>query len=455
MAIHSMLSVTSEIFVILLLIIFNGIFALSEIAIVSARKIRLEQLAAQGDKQAQTALDLANDPNQILSTVQIGITLIGIFAGAYGGANLTDRLATLLQAIPLLASNSRGIALALVVLSITYLSLVIGELVPKRLALNSPEKIAKLVAFPLRWLSLIVAPVVHLLSTSTNLVLHLLGVKTTSTEPLVTEEEIKVMIQQGTEAGMFEEAEQDMVEQVLRLGDRRVSTLMTARPEIVWLDLEDSAETNRYKIVTSNHSRFPVCQGSLDDVLGVVQVTDLLSDCFASQPFELTSCLRQPLFVPESTRGLKMLELFKESGNHVALVVDEYGVIQGLVTINDILEAIIGEITSLDNQETPQVTQREDGSWLLDGTLLIEDFRELFELDELPGERQGNYHTLGGFVITHLGKIPTAADHFEWREFRFEVMDMDGNRVDKVLVVPLHPEEIEASSDRAEDDTQS
>jgi putative hemolysin len=441
------MSATSEIAIILLLIVLNGIFALSEIAIVSSRKIRLEQLAAQGDKQAQVALELANAPNQILSTVQIGITLIGILAGAYGGANLTEHLANFLKRIPLVAAQSQGMALAIVVLSITYLSLVIGELVPKRLALKHPEKIAKLVAFPLRWLAFLVAPVVNLLSFSTDLVLHLLGIGTTSDEPLVTEEEIKVMIQQGTEAGMFEEVEQDMVEQVLRLGDRRVSTLMTARPEIIWLDLEDSAETNRHKIVNSRHTRFPVCQGSLDEVLGVVQVTNLLAGCFSGEPFELTDSLEQPLFVPESTRGLKMLELFKQSGNHVALVVDEYGVIQGLVTINDILEAIIGEITRLDQEELPQNIQREDGSWLLDGTLLIEDFRDLFDVEELPGEKQGNYHTLGGFVITYLGKIPKAADYFEWQGLRFEVMDMDGNRVDKILVMPVQSEASEETID--------
>jgi putative hemolysin len=443
-----MFSVASEILVILLLIVLNGLFALSEIAVVSARKIRLEQLSAQGDQQARVALELANEPNQILSTVQIGITLIGIFAGAYGGANLAERLATLLQHVPFLAAQSQAIALTLVVLSITYLSLVIGELVPKRLGLSSPEKIARLVAFPLRWLSIGVAPVVHLLSFSTDLVLRLLGAENAATEPLVTEEEIKILIQQGTEAGMFEEAEQDMVEQVLRLSDRRVSTLMTTRPEIIWLDLEDSAEINRQKIITSNYTRFPVCQGGLDEVLGIVPVNNLLADCFANRPFDLTSSLRQPLFVPESTRGLKVLELFQQSGNHIALVVDEYGVIQGLVTITDILEAIIGDLPALDQPDAPQIMQREDGSWLVDGILLIEDFKEVFQIEELPGEKEGNYHTLGGFIITHLGKIPIATDNFEWEKLRFEVVDMDGNRVDKVLVNLIEKESDEAQSDR-------
>ncbi|MGK7872582.1 MAG: hemolysin family protein [Xenococcaceae cyanobacterium] len=442
-----MLSVASEIFFILLLIIVNGIFALSEIAVVSSRKIRLEQLSSQGDERAKAALELANDPNQILSTVQIGITLIGIFAGAFGGATLAKNLAVLLQRFSLLTTHSEAIALATVVLSITYLSLVIGELVPKRLALSDPEKIARLVAFPLRWLALLVAPVVHLLSFSTDLVLRILGTKTAATEPLVTEEEIKVMLKQGTEAGMFEAAEQDMVERVLKLDDRRIRVLMTARPEIIWLNLEDSSEINRHKIMKSNHTRFPVCQGSLDEVLGVVQVTHLLSACLGGEPFDLASSLQQPLFVPESTLGLKMLELFKQSGNHIALVVDEYGVIQGLLTLNDVLEAIIGDIPRLDQPETSQAVRREDGSWLLDGILPIEEFKELFGIGELPGEQRGNYHTLGGFVITHLGRIPSAAEHFEWHGLRFEVMDMDGNRVDKVLVMPLEKGLVDRTND--------
>ena len=442
-----MLSFTREIFFILLLIIINGIFALSEIAIVSSRKIRLEQMGAKGDKRARVALELANHPNQILSTVQIGITMIGILAGAFGGVTLAEKLAVVLQRFPLLAAQSEAIALAIVVLSITYLSLVIGELIPKRLALSDPERIASRVAIPLRWLAIVVAPVVHLLSLSTDLGLRLLGIETAATEPPVTEEEIKVMLKQGTEAGMFEVAEQDMVEGVLQLGDRRISTLMTVRPEIVWLNLEDSSETNRHKIVKSNHTRFPVCQGSLDEVLGVVQVTHLLAACLSGEQFDLTSSLRQPLFVPESTPGLKMLELFKQSGNHIALVVDEYGVIQGLVTLNDVLEAIIGDLPRLDQPEAPQATRREDGSWLLDGILSIKEFKELFGIEELPGEQRGNYHTLGGFIITQMGKIPVAAEHFEWQGLRFEVMDMDGNRVDKILVMPLEKGLLDRTND--------
>jgi putative hemolysin len=295
-------------------------------------------------------------------------------------------------------------------------------------------------------LAKVTSPIVHLLSTSTEMVLRLLGMKP-STEPLVTEEEIKVLIEQGTEAGTFEAAEQEMLNRVFRLGDRRVSALMTPRPEIVWLDLDDSAELNRRIIVDSTHTRFPVCEGDLDNVLGIIHVNDLLARCLASQPLDLTAELQRPLYVPESTPGLKILELFKQSGTHVALVVDEYGVIQGLVTLNDILEEIVGDIPSVDQLDEPQAVQREDGSWLVDGMLSVEEFFELFEIPELSREQRANYHTVGGFVVTHLGRIPTAADHFMWRGMRFEVMDMDGNRVDKVLVMPVAPKPEQLSNE--------
>ena len=430
-----MTSISLEILIILLLIVANGIFAMSEIAIVSARKVRLQQLANQGNTKARTALELANAPNHFLSTVQIGITLIGILAGAFGGATLSRTLASALNQIPALAPYSQALSFGVVVVVITYLSLIIGELVPKRLALNSPEQVAANVAIPMRFIAKIAAPVVHLLSASTETVLRLLGIEP-STDPQVTEEEIKVLIEQGTEAGTFEPAEQNMVERVFRLGDRPVSALMTPRPDIIWLDLEDSTEENRQKIINSCHSRFPVCQGGLDNVLGAIHVTDLLGRSLAGQPLDLTIGLGQPLYVPESTRGLKVLELFKQTGIHMVLVVDEYGVIQGLVTLNDILVEIVGDVPSAGELEEPMAVQREDGSWLLDGMLPVDEFFEMFKIEEAPREHRGNYQTLGGFVITHLGRIPTAADHFEWEGMRFEVMDMDGNRVDKVLLVP-------------------
>ncbi|MBH8574425.1 HlyC/CorC family transporter [Nostocaceae cyanobacterium CENA369] len=439
-----MSSITFEVFIILVLIIANGVFSMSEMAIVSARKVRLQQLANQGDAKARAALKLAESPNHFLSTVQVGISLIGILTGAFGGATIATRLAVYIRLVPFLAPYSEPISFGIVVLLITYLSLIIGELVPKRLALNNPEKIAAIVAIPMRALAALASPAVYLLSASTELVLRVLGI-TPSVEPQVTEEEIKILIEQGTEAGTFEEAEQDMVERVFRLGDRPASSFMTPRPDIVWLDLEDSAEENREKMVESAYSRYPVCQGGLDNVLGVIPVTDLLARSFRGDSLDLTVGLRQPVFVPESTRGLKVLELFKQTITHMALVVDEYGVIQGLVTLNDIMSEIVGDVPNADDQENPQAVQREDGSWLLDGMLAVEDFLELFGMEEWESEERGSYQTLGGFVITHLGRIPAAADHFEWQGMRIEVMDMDGNRVDKVLVVPVASQAVDAT----------
>lgn len=437
-----MFSFPVEILLILLLTILNAIFVMSEMAIVSVRKVRLQQMANQGDVKARVALELANSPNQFLATVQVGITLLVIVSGAFGESVIARKLLPLLNLVPWFAPYSEAIASATAILAVTYLTLIIGELVPKRLALNNPEQIASAVATPMRTLSKFASPIVHLLSASTDLVLRMLGTRPPS-NPQVTEEEIKVLIEQGTEAGTFEEAEQDMLNRVFRLGDRRVSALMTPRPDIIWLDLDDSAEMNRQIMVDNAHGQFPVCQGELDNVLGIVQVNDLLSRCLTNQPLDLTAALRRPLYVPESTPGLKILELFKQSGTHIAIVVDEYGVIQGLVTLNDILEEIVGDIPSIDELDEPQSVQREDGSWLVDGMLPVEEFFEIFEMQELPREQRGNYHTMGGFVVNQLGRIPNATDHFEWQGMRFEVMDMDGNRVDKVLVIPFPPKDRE------------
>ncbi|MGB3491553.1 MAG: hemolysin family protein [Elainellaceae cyanobacterium] len=431
-----MSSIFLELLIILALVITNGVFAMAEIAIISVRKTRLQELVNQGNVKARIALDLSNSPNRFLSTVQVGITLIGILAGAFGGATLSQSLAQYVALIPWVGQWSHAIALSTVVIGITYLSLIIGELVPKRLGLNNPEKIAINVAKPMSVLSAIVAPIVHLLSTSTEVILRMIGVEQASSEPLITEEEIKVLVRQGTEAGMFEVAEQDMVERVFRLGDQNVGNLMTPRLDILWLDLSDSIEINREKMVNSNHTRFPVCHDSIDNVLGVLNATDVLTQTLRNEPLDFTDILRSPLFLPASTRAFKVLELFKQSGTHIAFVVDEYGVIQGLVTLNDVIEVIIGDIPFADHPHELPAVQRDDGSWLIDGMLSIDRFKEIFKLTYLPNEEHSNFQTLGGFVITYLGRIPAAADYFEWHNFRFEVMDMDGNRVDKMLVMP-------------------
>jgi len=426
---------TIELFIVILLIIANGVFAMSETAFVSARKVRLQQWANEGNVKAAIALELVNSPNRLLSTVQLGITLIGILAGAFGGASIAGALAVYLRAISWLAPYSAAIALALVVLCITYLSLVIGELVPKRIALNNPERIATLMVTSMRVLSNIASPFIHLLSLSTEAILRLIGMRP-STEPPITEEEINVLIEEGTHIGTFEAAEQDMVERIFRLADRRVSVLMTPRPDIDWLDANDTPQEISQAIRESSFSRFPVCDGSLDNVLGMVHVKDLFQQCITGQPLDVKAVLQEPVYVPENTSTLKVLEIFKQTGTQAALVIQEYGDIEGLITLNDILEAIVGDISSRDDFEHPQAVEREDGSWLLDGMLPVDELKDILHIRELPEEARGAYNTLAGFVLLNLGHIPKAGEHFDWGRFRFEVMDMDGRRIDKVLVQP-------------------
>lgn len=432
----------NALFILILLTIANGVFAMSEAAVISARKAKLQQQANEGDSKARAALALADNPNRFLSTVQVGITLIGIFAGAFGEATLTEHLSVYVNKIPVLADYSRPISLALVVLGITYISLVIGELVPKRLALHNPERIAGFVAGPMQWLSNLTYPAVSLLSVSTELILRLLGAQP-SQDPPITEEEIRVLMEQGAQAGVFDEAEHEMITAVFRLGDRRAGELMNPRTEIIWLDVDDSLEEIIDTITNSGYSRFPVCQDDLDHVIGIVQAKDLLAHSLAGQPLDLKNSLRPPLFVPESNPVVKVLELFKQVQMPLALVIDEYGGTQGLITLNDILEAIVGDVEI----DEPQAVQRQDGSWLLDGTLLVEEFKEILQLEVLPAEAEGYYQTLGGFVMMCLGRIPVSGDYFHWRNLRFEVVDMDGRRVDKVLVIPDSPKPDETLKD--------
>jgi putative hemolysin len=425
------MSPVGELSIVLVLIFINGLFVMSEMAIVSARKVRLQQFVNQGSKKARFALDLANNPSRFLPTVQVGITLMVILSGARGESAVSKVLVPLLM--PIGQKYAETISSVIAIAIVTYFTIVIGELVPKQLALNNPEKWSLLVAKPLMWLGKIGSPISHILSRSTDLVVKLMGIRPSS-EPEVTEEEIRVMIGQGTEAGMLEEVEQHMMERIMGLGDRKVGAIMTPRPDIVWLDIEDDWADNCKKIVESQYSRFPVCREVVDDIVGVVHVADLLSQTLQGQQPNLTSSMINPLLVPESTRGLKVLEKFKESGTHIGMVIDEYGVIQGMVTMNDLLEEIVGSIQDIEQPAPPQAVQREDGSWLLDGMLPIEEFLQLFELAGDSIEQRGSYNTLGGFTIVQLGKIPQEADHFDWEHLRFEIMDMDGNRVDKVMV---------------------
>jgi putative hemolysin len=421
---------------ILFLILLNGVFSMSEVAVVTSRKARLQMLAEAGHKGATTALELANEPNRFLSTIQIGITLIGILTGAYGGTTIARAISESAARIAVLAPYSEAIGLGSIVVLTTYLSLVIGELVPKRLALNAPERVASTISRPMHYLSLLAGPLVKILSASMELVLFVLRVRPYE-QATVSEAEITTMIAEGTEKGVFEEQEQDMVKRVFRLNDLRVSMLMTPRVEIVWLDIADSAEQIREKIAASGYSRYPVCDGSADKVLGVVRAKDLLVTLLAGLPVDLEAAVRDPVFVPESMPVVAVLEEFKKTGAHMAIVIDEYGGLNGLFTINNVLSAIVGDIPLSGRPSEPLAVQRENGSWLVDGMLSIIEFKDLFRVAAMPDEEAGAYQTLAGFVMMSLGKVPSAADHFEWNNMRFEVVDMDGNKVDKVLVMPL------------------
>ncbi|MCE5286983.1 MAG: hemolysin family protein [Pelosinus sp.] len=427
-------STSLEFFLIFILVLANAVFAMSEIAIVSSRKVRLEKKAEKGSRGAKAALAMANEPTQMLSTMQAGISIIGIFTGAFSGATIAHRLAAQLKAIPAIAPYSEGLSLVLVVSIITYLTLIIGELVPKKIALANPEPIAARLAVPMQLFAKCAAPLIKILSGSTELVVKILGIKE-SAEPLVTEDEVKNMLEQGAQCGTFEKAEQDMVERIFSLSDMRVSALMTPRTQVDWLDIEDTNEQNLALLLEMNYSRFPVAKGSLDEVIGVVYTKDLLARKLKGLSLQIEGVVREPLCVPKNIKAFKVLEMFKQTGIHMAFVIDEYGGFLGLVTINDILEHIVGDIPSLHAGEEPEIVQRDDGSWLLDGMVSVEQLKELFNMEELPGE--DDYQTLGGFIFSYIGYIPQTGEHFVWKNLRFEVMDMDGARIDRVLVYPM------------------
>jgi putative hemolysin len=429
-----MINVTTEMLIILVLILANGMLAMSEIAIVTARKVRLQQLVEKGNTRAAVAIELANTPGRFLSTVQIGITTIGILAGVYGGATIAASLETRLGEFTALAAFARPISMGVVVVVVAYLTVIIGELVPKKVALSNPEKIASLVAPTMHLLSRIGSPLVSVMDASARLILRLLGISKIQ-DPGITEEEIRMLIDLGTETGEIQKIEDEIVDQVFELGDMRAISLATPRPDIVWLDMQSSPDTIREKVTTSEFSKFPVCSGSLDEVQGSVRAKDLLDNCLHGNPIDLKAIFQPPLFVPETTPVFKVLERFKEHHTHIALVLDEFGSIQGLITMGDIMEAIIGDVPEVRRSESLEIIQREDGSYLVDGMLSIDRFQDFFALKTLPEDERNYYQTVGGFVVTRLGHIPIAGESFEWESLRVEVVDMDGNRVDKVLVM--------------------
>mgnify|MGYP003636282535 CR=1 FL=1 len=434
---------SNELLVVLLLLLGNGLLAMAEIALVSARKSRLRELAEDGDPKAAKAVAMAAAPTRFLSTVQVGITLVGVLAGALGGGVLTDQLAAAMVDLPWVGAVAHGVALGLVVTGITLVSVILGELLPKRIALQNPERVAvSLVGF-VGALSRVISPVVSLL---TDLALKPIGLGKAPPEAAVSDEEINILVEQGFSAGVFDESERDMVAGVLELDQLPVTAIMTPRPKMVFLNLADPDEANWRKVVTSGHSHFPVYQSNPEHVLGMVSVKAI----WANQAFGLSTPLRNlltpPLVVPETLMCNQLLEQFKKSGKHTALVADEFGTIQGITTLIDMLEAIVGDLPDPGQRAAPAAKKREDGSWLVDASLDIDEVKEMLELDDLPNEDDADFQTLGGFVMTFFGRIPAEGDRFDAEGWRFEVMDMDRHRIDKILV-----SKVPVASDAAEE----
>lgn len=422
--------------IILLLIFANGLFAMSEIAVVTARKARLKTRAEGGSAPALAALRLAENPEDFLSTVQIGITLVNILAGVFGEAAITRQLEPWIRELPLVGAYSHAVSQGLVVITITYLTLVLGELLPKQIGLSYAERVAMRVAAPMGLLARLTAPLVSLLSISTRVLLRLLPLRP-SNEPTVTVEEVQILMEQGRESGVFEPINEEMVEQVFRLRERRVNDLMTPRPDVVYLDLEDSLNKNRQIIIENRHSRYPVMKGDEDNVVGFVLARDLLAQALSGEPLDLQPLMRQVLIVPEGLPVLEVLERFKKDQAQMAIIIDEYGELQGLMTFNDLLEEIVGDVPEVGDPADPEAIPREDGTWLIDGMFPVDDLKEMFNIKTLPEEDGNFYQTIGGLIMIYLGRVPQEGDFVEWDQFRFEVVDMDWRRVDKVLLTPL------------------
>jgi putative hemolysin len=440
-----MSSIVAESAVLLVLFLLNGALAMSEMAVVSARRARLERRAEEGSRGARVALQLAEEPTEFLAAIQVGITLVGILSGAFAGATLAEELERALLAIPGIAPYAEAIAVTAVVLGVTYLSLIIGELVPKRIALNDPERIAARVARPMRVLARAGAPVVRLLGASTNLVLRLLRVRARA-EPRVTEEEIRALVEEAAETGDVQPAEQELVESVFRLGDRQAGTIMTPRHEMHWLDLEDPPEQLREQLVSEPHSRWVVCRDGLDHVVGVMRGEALLARLLAAGAAppdavaaEVARVAREPLYVPETIPAFQLLEAFRGSGEQEALVLDEFGGVQGVVTLTDMLESLVGTLPRRGDEE-PAIAPRPGGGWLVDGGLPVDELEARLDVEPLPVEERRGFRTLAGFILARLGRVPRVGERVEWAGYRFEVVDMDGRRIDKVMVTRVNAE---------------
>lgn len=432
-----------EIALLFFLILLNGAFAMSEIALVTARKARLQKFLEEGDKGAEAAVELGQEPTRFLSTVQIGITAIGIMNGIVGEAFLSQPVAEWLQGLGVKGKASEYAATGLVVLAITYFTIVLGELVPKRLGQMNPEEIARAVARPIKWLSIVIKPFVMLLSASTHLILSLIGVKERE-EGSMVEEEIHALLVEGSDAGVIEDSEHAMVRNVFRLDDRQLGSLMVPRSHIVYLDANLPWPENAKRIETEDHSRYPVARKGLQDILGVVTARQLLVKALKGETPDLKSGLQPPIFVPESLTGMELLDNFRAQGTHVAFVVDEYGEVLGMVTLTDLLEAITGEFKPK-HLDDAWAIRREDGSWLLDGLIPIPELKDRLGLKAVPEEDKERYHTLSGMLMWLLGRMPHTADKVMWEDWTLEIVDMDGKRIDKVLAIP--PKEEPAAGD--------
>ena len=420
------------IIIILFLILLNGVFSMSEIALISARKNRLETAAKKGNLNAKAALELANSPNKFLSTVQIGITLIGILTGIYSGEQITTDVQIFVAQFEVLKPYANSLAVGIVVIVLTFFSLVLGELVPKRIGLTYPETIAKTFAVPMKIISKITAPFIWLLTISTEFILDIFRIKPTA-DGRVTEEEIKAIIKEGTEGGEVQEIEQDIVERVFHIGDRKVNSLMTHRKAVDYLSTEDTVQELKSKVLQDLHSFYPVCNDNLDDIIGVVSIKDLFT-YFEKEAINLKSITKEPVYLIEYTSAYKALEIFKKSKIHYAFIVDEHGVFQGIITLNDILEALVGNASDFYDEEF-QLVAREDGSWLVDGHYSLHDFLTFFDMDEHINDYEVT--TVGGFISTELGNIPKQGQKLIWNRLEFEVIDMDGVKIDKILIKNL------------------
>lgn len=423
-----------EIFIILILVLLNGFFAMSEIAIVSSKKARLEDFAKKGKRGAKIALSLITEPEKFLSTVQVGITLIGIVAGAYGGIAIAEDITPLVQKIALFKEAAEEISIIFVVAIITYLSLVIGELVPKTIAFNNPETIAVIVAPMMKLLSTAVSPVISLLTFSTKLFLKTFRIKH-KTQPPITEEELKILLEQGSKHGTLETKEAEMIQSIFRFGDRKADSIMTVRKDVVWIDVNDSSGKIKEIIMKYKFSKYPVCDGSLDKLLGVISIRDFLENYFSNDEVDLRSIMIQPVIVTDFSNSLKILEKFRQTKNYIAIVIDEYGAVQGIITLHDLVENIFGDLPEIFEQNEEEIYYENDGSMLIEGSFLVDELEELLKINLLDKDK---YNTLGGLIMYQLNKIPNTGDSFELEHFLFKVVDMDGKRVDKVLVKKIN-----------------